>query len=169
MEISAELGREFDESELLEVGHLAVTIVLHRTKAGLDADLRPFAPYTPEYMAVRADKNLQTSPVDLARTGRMLGAMIPEVTGPGEVTVHQSSEHEAIKAAAHTNGVNKSVELHSYTAKEGEFRTHSGVYATREMHLPQRDFYDVRAPSELDVIAETIGSTVAVRIERLGK
>lgn len=87
------------EAELLEVGHFATALVVARTKKGIDADGNRFRPYTESYTEVRTKAGLSSQP-DLVRTGHMLGAMAPEVTGRDEVSVVFNAELEAIKAGA---------------------------------------------------------------------
>lgn len=137
--------------DLMALGQLAVTIVVARTKRGIDADGKTFKGYSRAYADWRERKSLQTSPVDLAVKGHMLGGMVPSVTGPNEVTVGFVSATEAIKAAAHTQGVDRSV-----TAPGRKGGAHQ-----RRMHLPKRDFLDVRLPAELDLVAEAASEMLA--------
>lgn len=139
------------DAELIEIGHFAATMVVLRTKKGIDADGKPFVPYSAGYIEERVDAGLKPSPVDLARTGHMLGAMVPERTGRDEVTVLFNSPLEAKKAAAHNYGVDKTV------TRKGK---------PSHMREPRREFLDVRMPKEVDAIAEVIEQSIASRIEK---
>jgi hypothetical protein len=55
-----------------EMALLAREQILRRTAAGVDADGRPFAPYSPTY-AKRKSEALGTTRVTLQVSGRMLG------------------------------------------------------------------------------------------------
>lgn len=87
---------------MLELGNLAIGIILARTKKGLDADGAPFRPYTAAYAKRRQDKQLRRTP-DLAVTGHMLQALMPQVRRPGTVTVGFLSQAEQDKAQWNTN------------------------------------------------------------------
>lgn len=139
------------EDELMEIGHFAVALVVARTKKGLDADGKPFVAYTPSYTEERVKHGLQGSPVDLARSGHMLGALIPQRTGPDEVSALFLAPLEATKAAAHNYGVDK------VTSRKG-----NPVHA----HTPKREFLDIRLPAEQEAVAEVIGESIASRVEK---
>lgn len=128
------------DKELLELGHAAANMVTLRTKQGLDADLKPFTPYSKEYAEQRAKKGYSRRP-DLTRTGHMLNAMAPRLTSPGEVTVGFLAATEAMKAAAHNFG-------------------------SKEKGFPPREFMDVRDPKELSALAEMIGKDITLRVEK---
>ena len=176
------LVRSFDsmsKAQARVIGEAAIAIVTTRTKAGFDADGRLFVPYTAAYAARRQKRGLQTRP-DLAVTGHMIGAMIPEQTGPDEITITFASAREAEKAAAHNYGVNSgaSVPAHSrsvYINKKGQRassdeiardkkrktkqltqRTEKVSTHQRNMRIPQREFLDIRQPSEMEVLANAI-------------
>lgn len=99
--LSSEIG-QLEPDELLEVGHAAISVVVARTRAGLDASGNRFKPYTSDYAETRAKANLSTRP-DLVRAGHMIGGMQPLVTGVDEVTVAFPSQVEAIKAGANND------------------------------------------------------------------
>jgi hypothetical protein len=148
-----------DEAELLEIGQLGITIVVARTKHGHDADGKFFKPYTPDYAEDRRRSGLQTSPVDLARKGHMLGGMTPMVTGENEVMVGFASEHEAIKAAAISEGVHKTVSVRTRGSRRGQ-RAQS--YA-RRMNMDARDFLDIRRSDEMNVLGDEISEKLAAK------
>jgi hypothetical protein len=162
--IADELGRDFTEGDLLEVGHLATTMVLARTKQGLDPDLKPFVPYAPGYAKERLAAGLTTTPVDLVRTGATLSAVIPRVLEPGSVTVGPFlSERAAQILSDHAGGVHQTVELRPRERGIGIKRTQSRPFQRRQ-NLPKREVLDVRSPAELEVLAEAAGRAVIVRI-----
>lgn len=184
------------DGELRELGEFAATTVLLRTKKGLDVDRHPFRPYSTRYAAERAAHGLQKSPVDLTRTGHMLGSM-EVVPGAGEVKVAIMSEVEVGKAAANNFGVDKNVTVQAHTrssymhSKQGtslapekqrrisradaskkrtgsiELREHAVSEYTRNQKTPQREFMDVRAPEELEAIAEMFGDVMVKRLDEI--
>lgn len=145
-----------DNGDLLLLGQLAVTIVVARTKKGLDADGKTFKAYALAYADERERASLRSTPVDLVRKGHMLGGMVPAVTGVNEVTVGFVSATEAAKAEAHTRGVDRTVSA----------RGRNGGSYQRHARLPKRDFLDVRLPTELDLIAEAVSEMLAEKAER---
>lgn len=178
------------EAQLLELGHAGLEIIVMRTRAGLDADRKPFAPYSEEYKKVRAAKSLQTSTVDLAVTGHMIGAS-SVFPGTGEVVIGFNSTFEAKKAAAHNFGVDKqvSVKAHSrgtHVDKKGRRvsraevrrdakRKNKRVYQrsesvgqhTRHMKMPKRNWFDIRSPEDEAALTEMVGIDVAKNVERV--
>lgn len=135
-ELSEAIGGPLTHEELLEIGHLGVTMVVARTKHGLDAGGKTFKKYSDEYAKERADRGLRPYPPDLAVKGQMLGALLPDVSGHNEVTVSFSSEREAIKAASHDDPKRKG--------------------------RKKREFLDIRIPREMDVMGDAI-SEILVR------
>lgn len=129
---------EFTEADLLELGHAGVTMVLARTKEGLDADLKPFAPYSKSYEVERLYSGLSKQR-DLVRTGHTLGAMLPTVTAKDEVTVHFASA--------------ESEEIASYQN-----------YGTST--VPKSEFMDIRADKELEFLAEAGMGAIIARVEK---
>jgi hypothetical protein len=129
--LSEELGA-FPDVDLLELGHLATTLILARTKKGLDADGKPFVQYTPRYELERTKLGLSRQP-DLAVKGHMLGAILPTVTGKDEVSLLFANPLEAAKAAANDR---------------------------------IRNFFDIRAAKEIDMIGEAMGVAVEARVEK---
>lgn len=137
--LNAEIDH-LEPDELLEVGHAAIALVLARTKVGKDVDGVPFKAYKPDYANERRRAGLQASPPDLVRTGHMLGAMLPEVTGANEVTVSFTADVEARKAAANNYGTRRGT--------------------------PAREFLDVRLEQEQAFIAEVASEAMANRVEK---
>ena len=164
--IGQALEAGLDEGALLEVGHFALAMVLLRTKQGLDVDGKPFEPYSEPYAEERVAHGLARQPVDLARTGAMLGAFQP-VLEDGGVSVRCMNEHEAIKAIAHDRGVDKQVTVHRRAAAKpsGKVKLAAGSYQ-RHMRLPKREVWDVRRPEELAAIAEVAGEKLQVLVEK---
>lgn len=137
------------DATLLEAGHLGVAIIAARTKAGLDADGQPFTPYAPDYARLRERKGL-SSQVDLARTGRMIGAQHVHVTGPNEVTIDFLSREDADKA----------------------LWTHGGTTRKKPRPapgLPQRSWFAIRRDEEIAEIGKVIGDGFTARIETVLK
>lgn len=183
---------ELSDSQLVEIGHQALNVMVTRTKAGLDADLRPFVPYSVDYANERAKRGYSTTP-DLARTGHMLGAMIP-LAEPGAVTIRFLSPMEEKIATFQNEGTNRrnaslSVRSHSRGVfvdkatgrrvsreevardrrrknKRVMGRTENVSAHTRTGGVPQREFFDVRAPVEVAAIGESIGDAVQGNVEK---
>ncbi len=178
------------KQDLIELGQFATTLILTRTKRGLDADGKPFHPYTEDYAKARSSRGLSSTP-DLAVTGHMLGGMAPDVTGPNEVTVSFPSPLEATKAAVHNYGSNStsSVSPHSRSVyvdqksgrrvsarevaldrkrktKRTAERSESVTGHTRKMNTPQREFLDIRLESELNAMADAITTKLLGRVEK---
>ena len=124
---------------LLEIGHFATTMIIARTKRGLDADLKPFKAYKPAYVQTRARRGLGSTP-DLAVTGHMFQALGPVVTGHDELTLRFLSRREAQKA-----------EWQNYGTKRG---------------IPPREFADIRADKETQAIADLFGEAIAANLEK---
>lgn len=188
----AEAMHGIDDGQMLALGHAALNIITLRTGAGLDADRKPFVPYSDAYKKVRAAKSLQTGHVDLAVTGHMIGAASVS-PGVGEVTLGFNSAHEANKAAAHNSGVKAqvSVRAHSRDAhvnKKGQRvsarerrldkrrknkrvyqRTESVSAHKRNMNLPERNWFDVRADEDVAALTEMVGIDVARNVEKVIK
>jgi hypothetical protein len=181
------------KQELIEIGEFAQTIVLTRTKLGLDADGKPFVPYSDAYAKERAERGLSRTP-DLAVKGHMLGAMISKPVSDDEVQVTFANPLEALKAQVHNDGSggNSSVALvkpHSRVAyisiktgqrvsraeakkdakrknKRTKTRTESVGQHGRHMNTPQREFLDVRIPREVQAMAEAISEKLLTRVEK---
>jgi hypothetical protein len=134
-----EATREFTEADMLELGHLAQTIITLRTKKGLDADRVPFAPYTKDYANWRNKKSRSSTAVDLAFTGHMQQAEIVTAT-KSEAVISFSAERQAQIAAWLNDGTRK---------------------------MKPREWFVVRHPDEVAVMEESIGATLQGRIERL--
>jgi len=144
------------EIDLADVGHAAIAVIEERTKKGLDANLQPFAPYTPEYALERARQGLSTTP-DLKRTGKMLDAMAPVVVG-GAVKIEFADQKEATIAGANNDGVDTSA------PREGK-KSKRRVTPTRGK-TPKREFAVIRAQSELHAVGEAIVELVAERVDQ---
>lgn len=192
--IADAIGGAFTEEELFELGDAALTMVLLRTKKGLDADGKPFTGYTPAYAKERKEHSLATSPVDLVRTGHMLGALAryPNIADQS-VMLGFESEFEAMKAAAHNDGVDKVVQSKGYIGTVFGQRTAAGGYtfvnrkkankkAALDMHVyevedgmrrvrqPKREFLGVRLDAEIKFLTEDVlGREMTVRIEKAAK
>lgn len=175
-----DLQSGLDENDLLAIGHAGQTIVTLRTKRGLDADGKPFIAYSPDYAKEREAAGLSTSP-DLARSGHMLGAMAPKVTGPEEVSVLFNNPLEAVKADTHNNGIDKDVYVRPHSRgtyvdkktgrrvsaaearrdrkrknKRVTHRTENVTTHQRRMKEPKREFLDVRLPAERAIMEDEI-------------
>lgn len=182
--ISATIEGAFDDAALLEVGHFATQLVLLRTKTGLDADGKPFAPYAKDYAKTRQEHGLAAQPVDLARTGHMLGTVTPVLTGDGGVEIGPHlSEFEAKKLAAHNAGVDKTVSIkpRRFTAYTVDRRFASEARAMKEggnayggltkaytarMRLPKRETMDIRRAEDIQAVAEVGGNVVIAKLEK---
>src|SRR5579884_766277 len=84
-EIQEAIG-EFTEAELKDVGDAATAVIVLRTKQGLDADHKAFAPYSDSYKKTRERLSRSTTTVDLAVTGHMQQAITTE-PGADSVTL----------------------------------------------------------------------------------
>lgn len=151
--------------DLEDIGPAAINIVIERTKHGLDADLNRFHSYSPDYARERKEAGLTDDPVDLVRTGAMVGAMSSEVDGD-VVRIGFMDPLNAIKALAHNKGVNKSVQVKSYTRTNPKSRKATSMVMsyTRKQNLPQREFLDIRHPAELEALGQMVGGQIVGRI-----
>ncbi len=154
--IAAEIDHVTD-SELAEAGHVAIALILDRTQKGLDAELKPFAPYASDYAIERAQQGLSIQP-DLRRTGQMLGALVPKVAG-GAVRIEFVDPLDATKAAANNDGVDTS-------APRTDSKKPSRRVAPAHRKTPAREFVDVRANAELDAVGQAIVNGVVARVEK---
>lgn len=172
--LGAELGHVSDAA-LEEVAHAATSIIALRTAQGKDVSLKPFAPYSESYRQFltgkqRRDKRSKSPElVNLVYKGHMLGAMIPGRQGQ-EAVVHFNSALEATKAAAHNEGVNKSVVVKTRTRtdtrKVGKKRVKvesTRLKASRDMNLPQRRFFGIEAQPEVDILGGIISQDLQAR------
>lgn len=149
------------DAQLLELGHAMMNIIVLRTKTGLDADRKPFAPYSEAYKKVRIDHSLQVDHVDLARTGHMIQSLIVS-PGAGEVVIGFGSTREATKAAAHNSGVNRSPSW-----LRNAYRKVRGKRKLLGRRLPKRNWFDVRAPEETAALTEMVGVDVTQNVEKV--
>lgn len=189
--IDAEIEKataELAPSDLEHLGWQAINIVTLRTKQGLDADLYPFVPYSTDYAKERQRAGYSTTP-DLARTGHMLGAMIPNVVGD-EVRIQFLSAIDERKAAIHNQGSfsASSVAAHSRSvyvdAKTGRrvsrqeaardkkrkkkrvtVRTENVGEHRRLSGTPKREFFDIRHPREVEAIGAALGEVYQARVK----
>lgn len=125
-----------DETMLRAIGEQAITIIALRTKAGIDADHKPFKNYVRGYADHRARRGLRVMPPDLAVTGRMLGAMVA-VPERNEVSIEFRSPEDALKAAANAD------------PKKHPDR--------------KRDFFDLRQEDEIEVIESMVLDAIEAR------
>ena len=123
--IADRLDDGLGERAMQAVGQAATFMIVNRTKQGLDADGEPFVPYSYRYAQTRARKSLETDVVDLARTGHMLGAVIPRVTGRDEVRL---------------------VFAGTFDAQKGRWQ-HEGTPT-----IPRRQWFDERRPAALKAL-----------------
>ncbi|HJU24190.1 MAG TPA: hypothetical protein VJ891_16930 [Casimicrobiaceae bacterium] len=158
--VAAELDH-VTEPELADVGRLAISVVVERTKKGLDADLNPFAPYAPDYAAARAQLGLSITP-DLTRSGQMLGALVPKVRA-GAVEIEFADAIDATKAAANNDGVDTTTPR---TSRSEDLSYGKRPRGQARKKTPAREFADVRAQAELERVGDAIGSAVATRVEK---
>lgn len=178
------------EEQLLNLGHTGLSIIVMRTRAGMDADRKAFVPYSEGYKKVRAAKSLQTGHVDLTVTGHMIGAT-SVFPGDGEVVIGFNSTFEAKKAAGHNSGVSKQVSVKSHSRathvdkrgrrvsrderRKDKRRKKKRVYQraeavgkhTRQMNMPRRAWFDVRADEDVAALSEEVGIDVARNIEKV--
>lgn len=179
-----------DDGQILALGHEALGIIVARTRTGLDADGKPFKAYSADYAKVRAARGLNTSTVDLAVTGHMIGSMT--VTGrSGEAEIAFMASREAKKAATHNFGstAQASVRSHSrktFVNKKGQRvsasevkrdkkRKTKRVYQRaesvgahkRQMNTPRREFFDVRLDAEWQALGESAGVQLQGNVEKV--
>ncbi len=187
-QIGNDLSEALKSSELAELGAFAERLISERTKAGIDVDGKPFAPYSKAYAKFKASKGRSTR-VDLAFTGHMFQALGIH-TDATSVTLLFRGRNDAQKASVHNFGFNGAVLVKAHSRgtavdKQGrrvskreinldKRRKYKRVYQRREavvkhsrmMKMPQREFMDVRMDSELEALAEVVGRPILGRIER---
>lgn len=186
----ADTVKEFQQAELLAIGHQALNIIVLRTKQGMDVDHKTFVKYSPSYAKYRESHGRSASNVDLAFTGHMQQA-ITVSPGKGEVSLEFLSQQEAIKAAAHDHGVNSSVSVRSHTrrtavdvktgrrvsadearkdrkrkSKRVGYRVESVESFQRNQRLPKREWFDVRHPSDTAIVERSLEEIIAKRFEK---
>ena len=120
------------------IGHMALDIIVTRTKMGIDADGHPFAPYAASYTKVRAAKGRRVAPPDLAMTGAMVSSATVDVQPPDTVVLKFLDRRASEIAGYHNEGTRRMAERH---------------------------WFDVKRPEELQALAEEAGGGVAVAIE----
>lgn len=121
------------EGALRLAAELGVTMIVARTKKGLDADGKKFIRYAFDYMETREKKGLRKEPPDLAVTGHMLGAIVP-VVDETSARIGFASPRAAEIASYHVEGTSQ--------------------------NMPERDFFDIRLDAELDAIAEVLADDI---------
>lgn len=172
------------DDDLLTVGNEAVAIIADRTKRGVDVEHNIFRPYSYDYAKERLAKSLNSFPVDLTRTGRMLGALMASPAGEGTVRVGFADEHANFLAGIHNAGAEGRTAVNEFVRQVPK-RTRSGGYRkyrrgeervlttvhghTLAVNLPRREFVDVRHPEELERLGETVGRRFVIKIEELVK
>lgn len=165
------MSAPFNPSEMSAIGEAAMTLILARTKAGLDADRKPFVPYSDRYAAERAAKGYATSPVDLARTGHMLGAMFRTI-GTEEIRIHFLKSDEATKAAAHNYGYDGVVPRKKWRAQKvgqegGGYMAKAESMGTQHVVVKKREFMDIRAPEDVAKMEQETGAQFTTRMEKV--
>lgn len=84
----------------------AVTRITTRTARGVDAHGRPFAPYSPDYLALRQAAG-RGSTVDLTLTGQLLRALRVLRVEPDRVIIGWEGQHRVTRfSAPKTRGKN---------------------------------------------------------------
>lgn len=169
------------DADLLGIGNEAVRIVAQRTKRGADVDHHIFKPYSEGYAKERIGHSLRPFPVDLARTGRMMAALMATPQADGSVKVGFTDEEANLRAGFHNEGVKGRTAVNEVARqvpartnrggyrkyREGETRTLTTVHGhTRAVNLPQREFMDIRHPDEVSELADSFGDLVIRRIEK---
>lgn len=175
--------------QLASIGDLAINIIILRTRQGLDADKRPFVPYSPTYQRQRQKIGRSSSTVDLAVTGHMQQAITKSVSG-NEVSLHFVSPLEERKAAIHNDGVDTTVSVRSHTrsvyvnskngqrvsAKAGAKAQRSGATHIakrtetvdtfrRHQKTPKREWFDIRAADDERLIEDAIDELFSEQIK----
>lgn len=173
------LAKPLASDDLLEIGHFATTLIIARTKTGVDVDGHGFKAYSPAYALERRKRGLSDKP-DLAVKGHMLGALVPIVISADEVDIGYLDPLQEKKAAVHNSGSDAVALVRSHSRKTSvdskgrrvsreeakrdqrrkNKKTSTRVEAVgvheRHMNTPKREFADVRMPRELDAIEELI-------------
>lgn len=172
----------FTEAELKLVGEQAISVIALRTKQGVDADHKPFTPYSDGYKKTREKLGRSSATVDLAVTGHMQQAMEsrPDVA-EREVNIGFMSAAEETKAAVHNSGVDKQVSVRSHTRsayidkKTGRrvsrqeakrdmkrkvqrvtTRTERVDVFKRNQRTPKREWFDIRHPADTRAVEAVI-------------
>lgn len=189
-EIEREIGRalgSLTDAEMKAVGDQAINVVVLRTKAGVDADHKPFVSYSDGYKKTRERLSRSTSVVDLAVTGHMQQAM-ESSPRDGEVSIGFMSAAEEMKAEIHNSGVDRQVSVRSHTrsayidsktgrrvsrkeAKRDSKRKSPRVVARtenvgsfqRQQRTPKREWFDIRHPRDIDAVGEAISDVLSQR------
>lgn len=127
------------------LGDWTITRIRTRTQAGLDADQRPFRPYSPSYAALKAEALKTGRRVTLQVSGRMLNEMVTETVGDRAVRV-------MFKAGGGTGGRRAGTFIQRSRAVAGAEKAyyHAVVGAGRSRVI--RDFFGV---NEQDMAALT--------------
>lgn len=174
-------GASPSEVQLKEIGQFSIDLVIARTRDGIDADHKPFAPYSEQYAKVREARGRSTK-VDLVMNGDMQAAMTPVVNGK-EVDIGFLSEFEAKKAEWHSGGIKKTVPIKTHsrlalidtktgrrvTQKEAAKdkrrksprvtkRIETVKVHERHMNLPKRDFIDIRHDDDVMKVGEVVAA-----------
>lgn len=85
---------------------LIIGAILSRTHKGIDAEGKKFPPYHPQYAKDRTKSGLKSNPVDLRRTGQLLGSL-----GLRQVKLTQKGVQVVIQPDAHLLARAKSIEV----------------------------------------------------------
>lgn len=187
-EVAEAIG-ELTEAELKTIGDAAVDVIVLRTKQGVDADHKPFVPYSDSYKKTRERLSRSTTTVDLAVTGHMQQAITTE-PGADSVTLGFLNPNEEKKAAIHNSGVDKIVSVRSHTrnayidSKTGKrvsrkeaaldkkrknkrvaVRTESVDVFERHQKTPKREWFDIRHDVDVDIVAAAVRDVLDSRIK----
>lgn len=179
----ARAASPLEPEQMAAIGDLAINVITLRTKAGLDADRKPFVPYTPSYQRQREKIGRSSSTVDLSVSGHMQQGITRDAQG-GEVSLHFMSPIEERKAIIHNDGVNTTVSVRSHTRrvfvnpKNGQRvsakkakksgavqRTESVDSFRRHQRTPKREWFDIRASEDEKIIENAIDEMLSERVK----
>lgn len=171
-----------EPEQMAELGDLAINVITLRTKSGLDADRKPFVPYTPTYARQR-EKIGRSSSVDLSLNGHMQQAITKEVVG-NETSLHFVTPLEERKALIHNEGVNTTVSVRPHTRrvfvnpkngqrvsskkakKLGAVQREERVDSfRRHQRTPKREWFDIRASEDEKILEDAIDEMLAERVK----
>jgi len=185
----ARASSPLEPEQMAAIGDLAINIITLRTKSGLDADRKPFVPYTPTYQRQREKIGRSSTTVDLAVTGHMQQGITKDAHG-NEVSLHFVSPLEERKAIIHNDGVDTNVSVRSHTrrvfvnvrngqrvsAKAGAKAKRQGAAHIvereekvtsfrRHQRTPKREWFDIRATEDEKIIEDAIDEMLSERVK----
>lgn len=180
-ELAADVESNFTAPELGFIADDALSLVVRRTKSGVDVDHNIFHPYANGYARERIKHSLRTFPVDLARTGAMIGAFRYDVAATPFPSIRFgfSDPQQALKAKWHNEGakgddgrtaVNEFLRSRKESRKgrkrgPDEYALHVVSGHTRAVNLPKREWLDIRHPLDISTMEASVVEVYERRLE----